>query len=191
MIFTHENVCSFLYGVWCIYMLNSPRLLENMLSFPPSISNSGRSGCTLSLRIWENAPARAKSGAWASELWDWPIRVGKGEQVPELCDLEWWPQSIPGCREGCSRTPPRVGSEGEDGCAQAQVWVPKSAGGPGRPLRTGSREGLQEGPPGLLSPSPACVCRESLGHPDRWDPRVPEVSRGLRGPRAEPCRDPW
>lgn len=172
-------------------MLNSPRLLENMLSFPPSISNSGRSGCTLSLRIWENAPARAKSGAWASELWDWPIRVGKGEQVPELCDLEWWPQSIPGCREGCSRTPPRVGSEGEDGCAQAQVWVPKSAGGPGRPLRTGSREGLQEGPPGLLSPSPACVCRESLGHLDRWDPRVPEVSRGLRGPRAEPCRDPW
>lgn len=42
-----------------------------------------------------------------------------------------------------------------------------------------------------LSPSLACVSRESPGHLDRRDPRVLEVSRGHQGPRAEPSRDLW
>ena len=61
----------------------------------------------------------------------------------------------------------------------------------------GQREGgIEGGAAGgaacLLSPTTHTrVSRESPGHPDRWDPRVLEVSRGHQAPRAEPSRDLW
>lgn len=53
------------------------------------------------------------------------------------------------------------------------------------------RAAARDATEGLLSPSPACVSRESRGHPDRLDLRVLGGSRGHQGPRAELSRDPW
>lgn len=69
------------------------------------------------------------------------------------------------------------------------LYEPRSGSGVSWRVRRATEAG--RGARGLLSPSPTCICRESLGHPDRWDPRVLEVSRARQGPRAGPCRDLW
>lgn len=60
LIFTHENVCSFLYGVRYTDMLNSQRLPEGILSSPrpPQSQVVEIAGVPCPLEIWENAPAR-------------------------------------------------------------------------------------------------------------------------------------